>query len=151
MTLCRCGDIECEFTPMVGWTYCRPCGEHHRGQECAINSVGQALAPCGCPWSETQSANGCKHAQEVKLDWRSMPPGPERTRAKIEHFGSTYGSDHLFVDTPVYSGDFVTHARATDLLDSFFMGFSVLHPNAAVTVVQDSITFDMGGPSAIGQ
>jgi len=47
----------------IGSPLCRPCGEHHRGSECPINSEGQALAPCGCTWEQTWADghwfNGC--------------------------------------------------------------------------------------------
>jgi hypothetical protein len=34
----------------LGYVYCRPCREHHRGDECAINEHGQPLGPDGEPW-----------------------------------------------------------------------------------------------------
>lgn len=35
--------------------WCRPCQEHHRPPECAINELGQPLAPCGHPWVDVMT------------------------------------------------------------------------------------------------
>lgn len=48
---CLCGEADCLFLA-VGYPLCRPCDEHHRPPECAINPEGRALMWCGHPWSD---------------------------------------------------------------------------------------------------
>lgn len=48
-TGCRCGDPECILV-QVGYTFCRPCEEHHRGGECPIDEQGRSIGPDGQPW-----------------------------------------------------------------------------------------------------
>ena len=36
-----------------GYFWCRPCGEHHRGSECAIDKDGRSLEPVsGIAWDD---------------------------------------------------------------------------------------------------
>lgn len=37
---CECGDDDADGCIYVtlGYIYCRPCGVHHRGEECAVDS-----------------------------------------------------------------------------------------------------------------
>lgn len=61
---CRCGDDDpagCLFVN-AGYLWCAPCGEHHRPPECAVDSDGYALAPCGCRWTEVEA--GQPHHRE---------------------------------------------------------------------------------------
>lgn len=46
---CVCGDPDCDYLA-VGYPWCRPCHEHHRPPECAVDEHGRSLAPCGHPW-----------------------------------------------------------------------------------------------------
>lgn len=46
---CGCGDADCLHLA-AGYPWCRPCGEHHRAPECAVDGDGVPLAPCGHPW-----------------------------------------------------------------------------------------------------
>lgn len=46
---CACGDDTC-LHYQCGYPLCRPCDEHHRAPECAIDQHGRPLAPCGHPW-----------------------------------------------------------------------------------------------------
>lgn len=52
--VCYCGDPDCwHWGPSYrGYLFCRPCGEHHRPPECAIDEHGHALAPDGTPWKD---------------------------------------------------------------------------------------------------
>lgn len=49
--VCLCGDTDCLHL-QVGYPFCRPCEEHHRGPECAIDDQGRALSPDGTPWED---------------------------------------------------------------------------------------------------
>lgn len=51
---CLCGDTDPEGCMYLaaGYPWCRPCGEHHRAPECAVDSGGRALASCGCAWDD---------------------------------------------------------------------------------------------------
>jgi len=65
MDRCNCADGgEC-WHFAAGYEWCRPCQEHHRPPECAINDRGEALAPCGCTWAETEEPGyydqPCRH------------------------------------------------------------------------------------------
>lgn len=53
--LCRCGDPECWHwsADYRGYPFCRPCGDHHRAPECAVDEHGRALRPDGTPWCDT--------------------------------------------------------------------------------------------------
>jgi hypothetical protein len=44
------GEGSCAYRD-TGYLWCRPCREHHRPPECAVDEQGRALAPCGCPWN----------------------------------------------------------------------------------------------------
>lgn len=46
---CACGDSDCDYLA-AGYLWCRPCREHHRPPECAVDVQGRSLAPCGHPW-----------------------------------------------------------------------------------------------------
>lgn len=51
---CHCGDPDpagC-MNLNAGYPWCRPCGEHHRPPECAIDEQGRALASDGTPWED---------------------------------------------------------------------------------------------------
>lgn len=48
---CQCGDADCMYI-QVGYPFCRPCDEHHRPPECAIDEHGRALNWEGTPWEE---------------------------------------------------------------------------------------------------
>lgn len=48
---CLCGDASCAHF-QAGYPFCRPCDEHHRGPECAIDADGNALASDGIPWKD---------------------------------------------------------------------------------------------------
>lgn len=51
---CYCGDPDpagC-MNLNAGYPFCRPCGEHHRPPECAIDQQGRALSPSGEPWED---------------------------------------------------------------------------------------------------
>ena len=52
---CHCGDHECwHWSPSYyGYLFCRPCGEHHRPPECAIDEQGRALRWDGTRWDES--------------------------------------------------------------------------------------------------
>lgn len=41
----------CAYVSM-GYPWCRPCEDHHRPPECAIDELGRALMGCGCPWDQ---------------------------------------------------------------------------------------------------
>lgn len=46
-SVCYCGEENClHFAADYPW--CRPCADHHRPPECAIDQQGHALAQCGC-------------------------------------------------------------------------------------------------------
>lgn len=52
---CGCGDPDpagC-MNANAGYDWCRPCGDHHRPPECAVDEQGRSLAPCGHPWEDT--------------------------------------------------------------------------------------------------
>lgn len=51
---CHCGDRECwHWSPnYYGYLHCRPCGEHHRPPECAVDEHGRALKSDGTPWDD---------------------------------------------------------------------------------------------------
>ena len=49
MAECYCGDEECMHF-QLDYPWCRPCGDHHRPPECALDSEGRALRPDGEPW-----------------------------------------------------------------------------------------------------
>lgn len=55
-TGCFCGDVDC-WHLAANYPWCRPCEEHHRPPECAVDEQGRALAWCGHPWHETEA--GC--------------------------------------------------------------------------------------------
>ncbi|AZV00783.1 hypothetical protein SEA_KIKO_62 [Gordonia phage Kiko] len=55
---CACGEADCDFFAF-DYPWCRPCGEHHRLPECAISTQGQALAPCGHPWTYEHRVGEC--------------------------------------------------------------------------------------------
>lgn len=48
---CLCGDLEC-LHAQCGYWFCRPCDEHHRPPECAIDEHGRALSADGTPWED---------------------------------------------------------------------------------------------------
>lgn len=51
---CPCGDPDpagC-MNLNAGYPFCRPCGEHHRSPECAIDEQGRSLSSEGVPWEE---------------------------------------------------------------------------------------------------
>jgi hypothetical protein len=48
---CMCGDDECMHYAFR-YPFCRPCDEHHRPPECAIDSEGRSLDPSGRPWDD---------------------------------------------------------------------------------------------------
>lgn len=49
--VCYCGEADCMHF-QVGYPFCRPCDEHHRPPECAIDEHGRALNWEGTPWEE---------------------------------------------------------------------------------------------------
>ena len=56
---CPCNDPECWFwSPLLypGYPYCRPCDDHHRAPECAVDMRGRALRSDGTPWGEEATA-----------------------------------------------------------------------------------------------
>jgi hypothetical protein len=57
---CDCAPDSCWFVDL-GYVWCRPCGEHHRPPECAIDERGSALAPCGCSWDALDAEPLCQH------------------------------------------------------------------------------------------
>lgn len=77
---CLCGDDDpagcLHFA--LDYPWCRPCGEHHRPPECAINEQGQALCSCGCPWDELEPGGrghvGCCWAESPWI--ADEPPTP---------------------------------------------------------------------------
>jgi hypothetical protein len=64
---CACGEDGCAHFD-CGYPWCRPCKEHHRPPECAVNERGESLAPCGCTWAETEVPGyydqPCRHAAQ---------------------------------------------------------------------------------------
>jgi hypothetical protein len=61
---CPCGDPDCWHFPM-GYPLCRPCDEHHRPPECAVDEHGQSLMPCGHPWTDDPGCLTCVPAKTV--------------------------------------------------------------------------------------
>lgn len=55
-----CGD-DC-WHAAFGYPWCRPCGEHHRPPECAIDDQGRSLMSCGCAWSVIEAAGFTEEA-----------------------------------------------------------------------------------------
>jgi hypothetical protein len=60
---CLCDEPDCMFLA-VGYPFCRPCGDHHRPPECAVDAEGYALVWCGCRWDDLEPG-GPGHACEV--------------------------------------------------------------------------------------
>ncbi len=48
---CACGEVDCLSFGM-DYPWCRPCDEHHRPPECAVDEEGFSLSPCGCRWDD---------------------------------------------------------------------------------------------------
>lgn len=61
---CLCGDDDPEgcMYLIAGYPYCRPCAEHHRGNECAVDDEGYALEWCGCRWVDLVGPESVGHS-----------------------------------------------------------------------------------------
>ncbi|QLF84140.1 hypothetical protein KNV15_gp81 [Gordonia phage Jambalaya] len=51
MSVCGCGEDDCDYLAF-GYPWCRPCREHHRPPECAVDEAGRSLDPYGKPWED---------------------------------------------------------------------------------------------------